>query len=137
MWKRIHSNRDPRDTLFSEIKKEFSGYFKWLGEAFRKRAERRPKVSFGIMVAAMFLSMILSFTLFRAREKPGFPAISKVFEPAADGFSKIIETSVDIRQTLALKHLVDSLASKKQLSRKDSLKLDSALDRLRVIRNRH
>ena len=27
MCKRLHSNRDPRDTVYSELKKEFSPYF--------------------------------------------------------------------------------------------------------------
>ncbi|SEO10251.1 hypothetical protein SAMN05192574_105310 [Mucilaginibacter gossypiicola] len=137
MWKRIHSNRDPRDTLLSEIKKEFSRYFNFFGMAFRQGAEKHPKVSFAIMIAAMFLSMILSFTLFRQREKPGLPAISKVFAPAADGFDRIIDASSGIRETLALKHLVDSLANKKVLSAKDSQELERSLDRLRAISNHH
>jgi hypothetical protein len=33
MWKRIHSNRDPRDTLYSEIRKEFGTYFTIAGNA--------------------------------------------------------------------------------------------------------
>ena len=40
-----------------------------------------------------------------------------------------------IRETLRLKHLVDSISAKKQLSPADSTALDSALNELQRIKN--
>lgn len=134
MLKRIRSDRDPRDTLFSEIRKEFGRYFRSAERIFQRKAEKSPGIFFGLMTGLMFLSMILSFTVFRRKEKPGPIPLNKVVTPALDGFSKIMETSGQIRETMACKKLIDSITSKNKLTRTDSLSLDSALDRLRRVR---
>lgn len=133
MWKRIHSNRDPRDTLYSEIKKEFGTYFQLAGEGSKRILDRYPKIAFAIMIVLLLTSAALSFTLFRHRETPRPVAAKAVINPVSDGFSRIMDAANGIKETLTLKKLVDSLTSKKQLSGHDSLTLDSALDRLKVI----
>jgi len=137
MLKRIRSNRDPRDTLFSELKKEFGRYFLYSERALQHKAEEHPKLFFGLMIGLMFLSMIFSFTLFRAREKPGPFPVKALVTPATDGFGEILETSRQIRETLACKKFIDSITSKNKLTAADSLLLDSALDRLRGLRPKH
>ena len=132
MWKRIHSNRDPRDTLYSEIRKEFSSYFTIVANSGKRLAIAYPKFLFGCMVLFMTVSMVLSFTLFRHREKAK-PAVVKKVNPVEDGFNQIIQATGNIRETLHLKKLVDSLSAKKQLTTADSILLDSALDRLSKI----
>ncbi|MFD2146296.1 hypothetical protein [Mucilaginibacter antarcticus] len=57
----------------------------------------------------------------------------KKINPVEDGFSQIMQATGNIRETMRLKILVDSLTGKKQLSREDSTLLDSALDRLSKI----
>ena len=133
MWKKIHSNRDPRDTLLSELRKEFSVYFGIAGAFGKSFLSRYPKFFFGMMVSLMAASVILSFTLFRhpgvvtPKVQPG-----KV-SPVQDGFSEIMQATGKIRVTLRLKHLVDSISEKKQLSGADSVVLDSALSQLQRI----
>ena len=132
MWRKIHSNRDPRDTLYSEIREEFDGYFAVAAHAGKRLVSAYPKFIFGCMVTLIALSMVLSFTIFRHPEQAKAPATKKV-NPVEDGFSQIIQATGNIRETMHLKILVDSLTSKRQLSHEDSTLLDSALDRLSKI----
>jgi hypothetical protein len=133
MWKKIHSNRDPRDTIYSELQKEFSMYFEKAHAAGKSVLTRYPKFFFGGMVAVMLVSMALSFTLFR---HPGAIKTSRSpqkVSPVQDGFSQILQATGKIRETLRLKHLVDSISAKKGLSGADSILLDSALNQLQRI----
>ena len=132
MWRKIHSNRDPGDTLYSEIHKEFGTYFNIAENTGRRLAAAYPKFFLGCMIIVMALSMLLSFTVFRHPEKAKVTAVKKV-NPVEDGFNQIIQATGNIRETMKLKKLVDSLAAKKILSGKDSISLDSALDRLSKI----
>ena len=132
MWKRIHSNRDPRDTLFSEIHKEFGSYFAIAGNAAKGLVGTYPKFFLGAMIFLMAISFVLSFTVFRHPEKANITVVKKV-NPVEDGFSQILQATGNIRETMKLKMLVDSLTAKKQLSVEDSTLLDSALDRLSKI----
>jgi hypothetical protein len=132
MWKRIHSNRDPRDTLYSEIRKEFGTYFTIVGNSGKRLTSAYPKFFFGCMVFLMALSIILSFTIFRHPEKTVATVTIKA-SPVEDGFSQIMQATGNIRATLQLKQLVDSLTAKKHLSGRDSILLDSSLSRLAAI----
>jgi hypothetical protein len=132
MWKRIHSNRDPRDTLYSEIHKEFGSYFAIAGNAAKRVASSYPKFFWGCMIFLLALSFVLSFTVFRKPEKATVTAVKKV-NPVEDGFSQILHATGNIRETMNLKKLVDSLTAKRQLSAGDSTLLDSALSRLSKI----
>ena len=132
MWRKIHSNRDPRDTLYSEIRKEFDGYFAVAANAGKRLLSAYPKFIYGCMVVLMAMSMVLSFTIFRHPEPAKITATKKV-NPVEDSFSQIMQATGNIRETMRLKILVDSLTGKKQLSREDSTLLDSALDRLSKI----
>jgi hypothetical protein len=132
MWRRIHSNRDPRDTLYSEIHKEFDSYFMIAGNVVKRMVSAYPRFLFGCMIALLALSMVLSFTVFRQPEKSKTTA-TKTFNPVEDGFSQILQATGNIRETMQLKKLVDSLTSKKQLTAQDSTLLDSALNRLSKI----
>lgn len=132
MWRKIHSNRDPRDTLYSEIHKEFGSYFAIAGNAAKRLVGAYPKFFWGCMIFLMTLSFVLSFTVFRKPEKANTAVIKKV-NPVEDGFSQILQATGNIRETMKLKKLVDSLTAKKQLSVEDSTLLDSALDRLSKI----
>jgi hypothetical protein len=88
------------------------------------------------MVTLMLVSLVLSFTIFRHHE-PVHPHVSvkKQSNPIQDGFTQIMETAGEIRQTLKLKHMVDSITAKKQLTEADSTALDSALSQLQRIHN--
>jgi len=133
MWKKIHSNRDPRDTLYSELKKEFKPWFGKAGAGFATATKNYPKVFFGLMILLMLVSAGLSFTVFRHHEKTAAVSPARHSDPVGEGFSQIMKATGQLRETLKLKHTVDSLSAKRQLSGADSLQLDSALDRLRLI----
>jgi hypothetical protein len=133
MWRRIHSKRDPSDTLYSELKKEFGTYFGAVNSLMRKAAESYPRFLFGIMVLLMTVSLVLSFTVFRHPE-PARPPVKNVrVNPVEEGFGQIMQATGKIRETIRLKHLVDSISAKKQFSAADSTALDSALSRLQQI----
>jgi hypothetical protein len=133
MFRKIHSNRDPRDTLLSELRKEFSTYFTAAGNCFRSILQRHPRFSFGSMVFLMTASIIVSFTVLRHHEPPKTKPVRAKISPVQDGLSQIIQAGEKLRTTLQLKRLVDSLSERKTLTAKDSLVLDSALDRLQSI----
>jgi hypothetical protein len=133
MWRKIHSSRDPRDTLYSELVKEFKPRFAGFKIVLLTLLKGYPNFIFGLMVLLMLASVGLSFTVFRNREKVTAGTAKKAPDPVSDGFSQIMATSGRLRETLWLKHTVDSLASVKQLSPHDSLTLENALDRLRKI----
>lgn len=132
MWRKIHSNRDPRDTLYNEVRKEFGTYFAAAGNAFGQLAAAYPKFVFGCMIFLMALSLGLSFTIFRHPDKQVAPIVKKV-NPVADGFNRIIQATGQIRETLYLRKLVDSISNKTRLDTRDSTLLDSALDQLSQI----
>jgi hypothetical protein len=136
MWKRIHSNRDPRDTLYSEIKKEFGSYMAVGSGAFRRAASAYPKLLFGLMLSLLLVSAVLSFTVFRHPEKQTRQTV-KTVNPVSDGFGQILQTAAKIRTTIRLKKLVDSISAKKQLSAADSAILESALDSLQKINTKN
>jgi len=135
MWRKIHSNRDPRDTVYSELQKEFSPYFKKANDAGKSVLQRNPKFAFYAMILVMLVSMVLSFTVFRFHEAERPPIKKQQINPVQDGFAQIRQVTGKIRETLRLKHLVDSISAKKQLSPADSTALDSALNELQRIKN--
>ena len=130
MWKKIHSNRDPRDTLYSELRKEFGSYFDKGGMLTKKVTARYPRVFFYGMVLTLFVSAVLSFTLFRQKEKKPSKIAAQPVNTLQEGFNQLLETTGRIRATLYLKHQVDSLSAKKNLTQADSIALDTALTRL-------
>jgi hypothetical protein len=133
MWRKIHSNRDPRDTLYSELQKEFRPWFLAARRSALSLLASRPRFFFYTMVSLLLASAVLSFTVFRHREEPVHVAVKKPVNPVTDGFSRIIAATGRLKETLDLRHVVDSLSRKNTLSAQDSLVLDSALNRLRQI----
>ncbi|SEN02131.1 hypothetical protein SAMN05192574_102204 [Mucilaginibacter gossypiicola] len=134
MWKKIHSNRDPRDTLYSEIRKEFGAYFFIAGVVSKRLLNAYPKIFLGVMIVLMLASATLSFTVFRHPE-PKATHVKETINPVGDGFSKILQTAAKIKEGLRLKKLIDSLSVSKQLSSADSVLLENALDSLQQIQH--
>jgi hypothetical protein len=134
MWKKIHSNRDPRDTLYSELRREFRprldktiSYGKGILAAY-------PRAAFAVMTALLLVSGVLSFSVLRHPEKK--TSVLLVRQPAvvSDGFTRIMQAADGLTETLRLKSIVDSLTCRKTLNGQDSLLLDSVLTRLQHIR---
>ena len=130
MFKKIHSNRDPRDTVWSEVSKEFRPYFNKAGTGLRKTAGRYPKFLFWMMVINISLSIVLVNTVFRHKTvaaKITAPAITK---PVSAGFDEIMAAGKALRATIALKKQVESLTHKNLLNKADSAALLKDLDSL-------
>ena len=133
MFKKIHSDRDPRDTVISEVKKEFRPYFNKAGRGLKGAAERYPKFLFWMMVINITMSAILCFTVFRHREQSKNAQPLKVAAPITDGFDRIISAGAALRETIRLKKQVDSLSKKSGLTQADSAALLKDLDSLQHI----
>ena len=132
MFKKIHSNRDPGDTLYSEIKKEFGEYFHKAGSGTKSFTERYPKLLFGLMVICIAVSISVVFAL---RKHPAPPPKITV-SPVSDGFSQILNLSAALKETIALKKQVDSLSKKRTLDKADSAALLNDLNRLQQINSK-
>jgi len=129
MFKKIHSKRNPNDTLYSEIKKEFSGYFSKAGNETRSFTERYPKLLYGLMVLSIVVSISVVFAL---RKRPA-PPPKVTISPVSDSFSQVLRLSAALKETLALKKQVDSISRKQTLDKSDSVLLLNDLDRLQKI----
>ncbi len=133
MYRKIHSNRDPQVTLFSEIRQTFLPYFETWSNKITQKLKRQPKLIFGTMVCCILVSAGLTFTVFRNKE----PAeTSKSFKKPkvnviSNGFDQLTTTVNAIQQTIQLKRQIDSLTAKKTLSRQDSAILENDLDKLK------
>ena len=127
MFRKLHSNRDPRDTLLSEINKEFRPYIHKAGKGLTGLVNSHPRFLFTMMVINIVLSVALSFTVFRQHAPP--PKVVKPqANPVSTGFDQILRTGEKLKRTIGLKRQIDSLTAKKQLSAADSLALEKALD---------
>jgi hypothetical protein len=136
MFKKIRSNRDPEHTVYRELKKEFGVYFGKADNCLNSILTRYPKHAFALMVILMTVSIGLSFTVFRNKEKAAPRAVhnsQSLFAPANDGFNRILETGAALKQTIGLKKQIDSLTAKSSLDHADSAALEKALDRLQQL----
>ncbi|WP_158829082.1 hypothetical protein [Mucilaginibacter lacusdianchii] len=131
MWKRIHSNRDPKDTLQRELRREFGRYFGAAGTGLKALVSKKPKWTFAFMAVLLALSAVLSFTRPRPPAGRGQQAARAV--EVSDGFRQLMHTTARLRKTIELKGLIDSLAKKPRLTGADSVRLNRALDSLAAL----
>jgi len=131
MFRKIHSNRNPQDTILSELKRLFRPYVERWSKSITRKIESHSNLSFVLMILLMVFSLVLSFTVFRNREpvKAKKPKVNVI----GDGFDQISSTAKAIRQTLQLKQEIDSLTAKKTLTKADSDLLDSDLNQLQQL----
>jgi hypothetical protein len=130
MFRKITSNRNPKDTLASEIHKEFKPFFTNLRVKIQKITQNYPRFLFAMMVINIISSVILVTTVFR---RPPAPA-KKVIVATPSGLDQILIAAEKLKKTIALKHEIDSLTSIKKLSSRDSVLLDSALDQFQKLK---
>jgi len=134
MFKKITSNRDPKDTVFSEIKKEFGPYFQKAGAFLKCCAERYPVFLFWMMVINITLSVILVATRYYPKPDAKKSAIEK--SEVSSGIDQLLAASHQLKATLDLRKEVDSLFHLKQLSKVDSAKLLADLDSLQHLQTK-
>lgn len=134
MFRKIHSNRDPKDTLYSELKKEFSVYAD-KGSRFGKNvAAKYPRLLFGLMSSLLVASVVLAVALHHEMVPPEPVKTKPKTEVLNNGFDHILAAGAALRQTIRLRREVDSITTKKVLTKADSLTLVRELDSLQHIR---
>ena len=133
MFRKIRSNRDPRDTVFTELKREIGPHFAGAKTRLTASANNHSTFLFWMMVINIALSAILSFTVFRHPVVPPVKKTVKVLEPVTGGFNEVMQASSALREMLRLKKAIDSLSGKKQLNAQDSVALEKALDRFQQL----
>jgi len=137
MFRKIHSNRDPKDTLASELRKTFKPYIENTSVVITQQVKKHPKLLFVLMLISIIISAGLSFTVLRNR----MPAGKKEKESPAklhvvtDGFDQLSHTAAVIQQIIRLKNQIDSLSAKQTLTPQDSILLEKDLDQLRQLQN--
>jgi len=136
MFKKIHSNRDPRDTLYSELKKEFSVYVDKGNSVFKSLVCGYPRFFFGLMIALLVASLILAVAMHhKMLPKDGVATVPKTRAiPVNEGFDNIMAAGLALKRTIRLRRQVDSITAKKTLTQTDSLTLLRDLDSLQHIR---
>lgn len=135
MFRKIHSNRDSQDTLFSELGKEFAVYIGKFKAWFIKICQAYPKQVYSLMVIIMLSSFALSI-LFIQKTKPQHliaqtqaPA-HKMGAPVQDGLGQIMQKGQALKEAIALKSHIEMLLAKDNLSSNDSAALTKAIDSL-------
>ena len=91
-----------------------------MGSAIRRWTGAYPRFFYGLMLALLLASALLSFTVFRHPDKVAPAKPQSVGQPG-DGFDRILRASEQLHETIALKRLVDSISTKKVLSQKTAL----------------
>ena len=136
MFRRIRSNRDPRDTLYSELKKEFSVYVDKGTVVFKSMVCGYPRFVFGLMIALLIASLILAVALHHKilPEKKVATTSKTGTPPVNESFDNIMAAGMALKQTIRLRRQVDSITAGKDLTKADSLTLLRDLDSLQHIR---
>jgi len=138
MFKRIHSNRDPEKTIWSELNNEFTPYVSKANSSFSSFVNAYPKQIYIGMLILIICSAALSFTLFRVTDNPlqkysvQQDQVTKRNEPEVNMLNQIDM----LQSSLMLRKSIDSILLKKALTRNDSLVLNSAITRLEKIESR-
>lgn len=136
MFKKIHSNRDPRDTLYSELKKEFVVYVIKGNGIFQGILSKFPRFIFGFMIVLLLSSLIAAIALHRKMLLVinTTKSITTIAQTTQSGFDNIMAAGVALKQTIRLRRQVDSITAGKSLSKMDSVTLLRDLDSLQHIR---
>lgn len=132
MFRKIHSNRDPSDTLYTELKKEFSSYIQKFNNWVRRICLKFPKLVYAMMVVLIMISFVLSILLFR-KEKPKSKTANvspKTAAPMQDGLGQIMQKAYALKEAITLKTQIETLITKDSLTAQDSIVLGKAIDRL-------
>jgi len=137
MFKKIHSKRNPKDTLFTEIRKEFAVYIDRISSNIVYFLTKHPDLTYFMMLLFLGASMILSFTVFRNKEPKPEVSSNVIVSPISNGFSRILETGAALKESIQLKEQIEFLIAKDTLSKADSLFLGKAIDRLHQLSIQH
>jgi predicted PurR-regulated permease PerM len=134
MFRKIHSNRNPQDTLFTELRKTFAVYFNRVDLWFRSTCLSYPRQVYSAMVILLVFSIILSFTVFPGKpvvEKP--PPLKSISAELPSGFGQITQKALALQESMQLQQQIESLISRDSLSAQDSISLEKMVGRLQQL----
>ena len=134
MFRRIRSNRDPRDTLYSELKKEFSVYADKGSRFSQELAAKYPRLLFCLMTALLLASAVLAVLLHPKMVPPEKAKAQPQSEVLNSGFDHILAAGAALKTTIHLRRQIDSITAKQVLNKSDSITLVRDLDSLQHIR---
>lgn len=132
MFRKIHSNRDSKDTLWSELRKEFSAYISRADQRFRHLCMTYPRQVYSAMVLLLIISIVLSFRIFQERKSvPVLVSIKQQAQanPVSDGLGEISQKAAALQETIVIKAQIEKLIAKDSLNHLDSVVLTKAIDR--------
>nr|WP_068890427.1 hypothetical protein [Pedobacter panaciterrae] len=130
MFRKIHSNRDPQDTILKALRKEFGAYIDYLKNRVIHVLRTYPKMAFFLMVLLMSASILLTLTVCKPVKKVNEISVGHAVKPAQDGIGQIMSKAAAINESLHLKQEITALIAKDSLSASDSIRLEVAIDRL-------
>lgn len=131
MFKKIHSNRDPEKTIWSELNNEFAPYISKANTGFSTIISAYPKQIFVGMMLLIIVSAVLSFTVFRNTDDPLAVKVSQQERiiPLVPQVNML--QMIDLmEETLLIQKQLDSIAAKEVLSATDSLTITNGIKRL-------
>ena len=132
MFRKIHSKRNPSDTLFTELRQEFAIHFNRFWQWFTALCSRYPKQVYGTMVLLILVSAICSFLIRGTSPAPAqkWRPSSRLVTPVADGFGQIMQKGIALKEAAKIKTQIEALILKDSLTGTDSILLEKSIDRL-------
>lgn len=135
MFRKIHSNRNPQDTLFTELRKTFAVYFNRVDLWFRNICLSYPRHVYSAMVVMLIFSIILSFTVFPGKpaveQKP--PPLKTISAELPGGFGQITQKALALQESMQIQQQIESLIARDSLSAQDSISLEKMVGRLQQL----
>ncbi len=133
MSRKTISEQDNQVTLFSELRKEFAGYFTLLSQRRNQFLHRYPGQVFACMLICLVISVVLAFSVMRQKKVSTPSGVGKAGAEMASGLGQILNTGTALKEVLELQSQVEIILKKDSLNQADSLLLKAAFDRLESI----
>lgn len=131
MFRKIHSNRNPDDTIWRSLMTEFAVYINKAKSNFKSLLIAYPKHAYAIMVLLLLGSMLLTLTIGKPAKPKSLPENSRsLTQPARDGLSRLITGAGQFSESIRLKEEISAILAKDSLNGADSVHLEKAIDRL-------
>ncbi|CDT00908.1 conserved hypothetical protein [Sphingobacterium sp. PM2-P1-29] len=133
MFRKITSNRNPKNTIWSEIHNEFSRYTNKLGNFLQFILGRYPNAIFCFMIAVIVIS--LAWVFFARKEPVKKQNLNVADNPISNSMGQIFGSISDLKEIIELQAIMDVLSKKEKLEVQDSLILVEIKERLFHLEN--
>ncbi|QPH38674.1 hypothetical protein [Pedobacter endophyticus] len=113
-------------TVLSELRAEFSSLIERMQRVLAAFTAKNPKPIFCVMVALMFCSLFLCFTLLRLKNAAE-PKKTKVLSKIEGNLGEIGTTAGKLQRVIEIRSVLQVLLAKDSLDKKDSLLMEQLL----------